>query len=237
MTALAVSALSGGLFLDQPVTTAQAARKTSSSKVTVKKAATKKTTTKKKKKVVKKHHYIFVMGHGAGDPGARGNGTSEATYLRKHLMPKLKKYAKHVKKSTVTFYNPKHNIVKDTLVYHRGSYKISKKNTTVIMFHLDASTSSRAHGGHVIIHKRKPNARDARIRSVIKKYVGLNRSNGGYSYRTNLRNCNVLRRRGVDYDLIETGFITNHSDYKHINKHLNKIAKGYVTAITHEKIK
>ncbi|WP_318767191.1 hypothetical protein [Lactiplantibacillus carotarum] len=34
-----------------------------SKKVTSKKKAHKKTA---------KHHYIFIMGHGAGDPGARG---------------------------------------------------------------------------------------------------------------------------------------------------------------------
>ena len=237
-TLLALGAVSGGLVWSQP--TALAATKTPTvKKATAKKVTTKKKVTSKKKahKKTAKHHYIFIMGHGAGDPGARGSGTTEATYLRKHLMPKLKKYAKHVKKSTVTFYNPSHNIVRDTLVFHKGSYKISKKNTTVIMFHLDASTSSRAHGGHVIIHKSRPNARDTRIRSVIKKYVGLNPANNGYSYRTNLRNCNVLRHRGVDHDLIETGFITNRTDYRHINQHLDKIAKGYVAAITNEKIK
>ncbi|WP_370636157.1 hypothetical protein [Lactobacillus sp. S2-2] len=83
------------------------------------------------------HEYLLVMGHGAGDSGAKGNGTSEATFLRKKMLPKLKKYANKLPNKNIKFYNPKHNIVKDTLVYHKGSYKI-KKNTSVIMFHLDA---------------------------------------------------------------------------------------------------
>ncbi|MFC6180949.1 N-acetylmuramoyl-L-alanine amidase [Lactiplantibacillus daowaiensis] len=223
---LAFGALSGGLAWSQPTTiNAQTTTKATTT--------TKKTTSKKK---TAKHHYLLVMGHGAGDPGARGNGTSEAVYLRNHLMPHLAKYAKKIKKSNVTIYNPSHNIVRDTLVFHKGSYKI-KKSTTVIMFHLDASTSAYAHSGHVIIHQRKPTARDVRLRKVIKQYVGLNPAYNGYSFRTNLRNCNVLRKRGIDYSLIETGFITNKADFKHLNKNLDKIAKGYVEAIANEKIK
>src|SRR5699024_176492 len=79
------------------VTTANAASKTTTSK-TAKKA---------KAKPKAKKHYLIVMGHGAGDPGARGNGTTEATFLRKHMLPQLRKYAKKVKGSTITFYNPK----------------------------------------------------------------------------------------------------------------------------------
>jgi N-acetylmuramoyl-L-alanine amidase len=66
--------------------------------------------------------------------------------------------------------------------------------------------------------------------------VGLNPAYHGYSYRTNLRNCNVLRRRGIDYSLLETGFITNKHDFKKIKHNLDKIAKGYIEAITDEKI-
>lgn len=222
ITLLAFGAISGGLAWSQPTTINAQTTTSTTAKKTLKKKAT--------------HHYLLVMGHGAGDPGARGNGTTEATYLRKHLMPQLQKYAKKIKKSNVTIYNPSHNIVRDTMVFHKGSYKI-KKNTTVIMFHLDASTCAYAHGGHVIIHKAKPTARDVRLRQVIKSNVGLNPAYNGYSFRTNLRNCNVLRKRGIDYSLIETGFITNKGDFKRINKNLDKIAKGYVEAIANEKIK
>lgn len=203
--------------------------------VTTASAAAKNTTTKtaKKAKPKTKKHYLIVMGHGAGDPGARGNGTTEATFLRKHMLPQLRKYAKKVKGSTITFYNPKKNLVSDTLYHHKGSYKINKK-TTVIMFHLDAPAG---HGGHVIIHKKHPTKRDRRLAKVIKKYVGLNKAYNGYSYRTNLRNCNVLRRRGIDYSLVESGFITNKSDVKHLKKHIAKIAKADIEAITNEHIK
>ncbi|KID44890.1 N-acetylmuramoyl-L-alanine amidase [Levilactobacillus brevis] len=180
-----------------------------------------------------KHQYILVMGHGAGDSGARGNGTTEAMFLRQHLLPQLRKYARKVKHSQVTFYNPKQDIVKDTLTYHKGSYKLNR-HATVVMFHLDAAGG---HGGHVIIHKRRPTARDKRLAQVIKKYVGLNRAYHGYSYRTDLKNCNVLRKRGIDYSLIETGFITNRTDMAHIRKNIGKIAKADIEAITHENIR
>lgn len=188
------------------------------------------------KSVKPKHHYLLVMGHGAGDPGAHGNGTTEAHFLQSKFLPQLRKYAKEVKNSRITCYNPKHDIVRDTLVFHKGSYKISKK-TTVIMFHLDAGGGAYAHGGHVIIHRPTPTKRDRRLAHVIKKYVGLNPAYHGYSYRTNLRNCNVLRRRGIDYSLVEMGFITNKHDFKKINQHLDQIAKNDIEAITHETIK
>lgn len=197
------------------------------------------------KSVKPKHHYLLVMGHGAGDPGApgahgahgaHGNGTTEAHFLQSKFLPQLRKYAKEVKNSRITCYNPKHDIVRDTLVFHKGSYKISKK-TTVIMFHLDAGGGAYAHGGHVIIHRPTPTKRDRRLTHVIKKYVGLNPAYHGYSYRTNLRNCNVLRRRGIDYSLVEMGFITNKHDFKKINQHLDQIVKNDIEAITHETIK
>ncbi|KRO04070.1 N-acetylmuramoyl-L-alanine amidase [Levilactobacillus paucivorans] len=195
--------------------------------------STTKTTKKVTKKKKAKHTYLIVMGHGAGDPGARGNGTSEAKFLRKYYLPQLKKYAKKIKNSKVVFYNSKHDIVRDTLVHHKGSYKINKK-TTVIMFHLDAPYGR---GGHVIIHKKHPTARDKRMAKVIKKYVGLNHAYNGYSYRTDLKNCNVLRHRHIDYSLVEMGFITNKSNFKHLKKNRAKIAKAYIEAITNENIK
>jgi len=201
------------------------------------KATTTKTTTAKTAKVVKKttpkKHYLIVMGHGAGDPGARGNGTTEAHFLRHYMLPQLRKYAKKVTNAKITFYNPKRNLVSDTLYHHKGSYKLSKK-TTVIMFHLDAPAG---HGGHVIIHKKHPTARDKRMAKVIKKYVGLNHAYNGYSYRTDLKNCNVLRHRHIDYSLVEMGFITNKSNFKHLKKNRAKIAKAYIEAITNENIK
>lgn len=180
-----------------------------------------------------KTQYLLVMGHGAGDAGARGNGTTEATYLRNKMLPKLRKYAAKVTNVKISFYNPKHDIVKDTLTYHKGSYDINKK-TKVIMFHLDAAGG---HGGHVIIHAKTPTARDRRLAGVIKKYIGLNPAYHGYSYRTNLKNCNVLRKRGIDYSLIETAFIDNKSDYAKLNKHLDQISKGYIEAIANRTIK
>ncbi|TGD18269.1 N-acetylmuramoyl-L-alanine amidase [Levilactobacillus suantsaiihabitans] len=223
------------LCLPLALGTVSASAKATTAKTTTTKV-TKKTTTKKTKaakKTTPKKHYLIVMGHGAGDPGARGNGTTEAHFLRHYMLPQLRKYAKKVTNAKITFYNPKRNLVSDTLYHHKGSYKLSKK-TTVIMFHLDAPAG---HGGHVIIHKKHPTARDKRLAKVIKKYVGLNRAYNGYSFRTNLRNCNVLRRRGIDYSLVESGFITNKTDVKHLKKHMAKIAKADIEAITNEQIK
>ncbi|MCL2891196.1 hypothetical protein, partial [Brenneria tiliae] len=58
--------------------------------------------------------FLFVMGHGAGDPGAIGSGTNEAAFTRNELLPNLRKYAAQLKTSKIHIYDTSKNMFQDT---------------------------------------------------------------------------------------------------------------------------
>lgn len=181
--------------------------------------------------------YLFVMGHGAGDPGARGNGTNEANFTRNELLPLLQKYASQLKFSKIVFYDPSHDMYQDSVV-EAGAYIIPNYES-VTEFHLDASTNTNATGGHVIVHPTQVTNANKVIAQIINKYVGLNPSyagNYGLSLRSDLLNLNVLNHRGIPYRLVEMGFITNTIDVTHLRQNLDYIARDMVERITGERI-
>lgn len=181
--------------------------------------------------------YLFVMGHGAGDPGARGNGTNEASFTRNELLPLLQKYASQLKFSKINFYDPSHDMYQDSCD-ELGAYTIPNYES-VTEFHLDASTNTNASGGHVIVHPTQVTNVNKTIAQIVNKYVGLNPSyagNYGLSLRSDLLNLNVLNHRGIAYRLVELGFITNTLDVTHLRQNLDLIARDMVERITGERI-
>ncbi|QBO37297.1 N-acetylmuramoyl-L-alanine amidase [Periweissella cryptocerci] len=179
--------------------------------------------------------YLVVAGHGAGDPGAVGNGLTEAGYYRDKMIPAIKKYAKQLKKNSIEIYDTSHDMFKDTKSGN-GAYKLNGFES-VTELHLDAAgAGSTAHGGHVIIHKGfNPDASDKAIANVVKKYIGWFKPNG-FDKRDNLLNLNVCAKRGVGYRLIEFGFITSLVDTNILKAKVDTIAKELVEAITGESL-
>lgn len=182
--------------------------------------------------------HMVVWGHGAGDPGAGGNGYNERDFTRNRLAPYFEKYAKMLKKNTIVFYNKNLDMYRETIA-GRGAYQVSRGYLSVTEFHLDAAGAA-ATGGHVIISKAfSPDSYDLAIANVIKSYVGWwgsVQSKRGVNGRSDLLNLNVLAKRGISYRLVELGFITNKKDMTNINNNLDAIAKAMVEAITGEKI-
>lgn len=174
--------------------------------------------------------YLIIAGHGkqpngSNDPGAVGNGTTEASFIREKLFPAMKKYAP----SNVTFKS-------DVDVFaHRLAKSISGFDE-IIEYHLDAGVSS-AEDGHVIIYKTyKPDEMDNRIRDVIKKHVGIRGSNG-FSYRDNLYNLNKFAERKISYRLVELAFITNKKEMDYVKANIDAYAKDMVEAIIGKGVK
>lgn len=183
----------------------------------------------------KKH--MIVMGHGAGDPGAQGSGTNEATFNRTELLPLLQKYASQLKYSKIYFYDPSRDMYQDS-VHDKGAYTIDNYES-VTEFHLDSSRSTSAHGGHVIVHPTQVTDKNRDLAQVVNKYVGLNPSyagNGGLSLRSDLLNLSVLRYRGISYRLVEMAFISNPNDVAKLRSNLEAFAKEMVERITGERI-
>lgn len=185
--------------------------------------------------------HLIVYGHGAGDPGGIGNGTNERDFNRKILHPHIKKWTDK-SKHTFTFYDITGNkdLYRDT-ANGLGIYSMnSKQYASVTEIHEDASINTSATGGHVIIHKAfKPDSNDLALANVINRIVGWWGSvkpTKGISYRDNLLNLNVCRSRGINYRLLELGFITNKNDMDKIKANLDQYARGIVEAITGEKL-
>lgn len=165
---------------------------------------------------------LIIAGHGQGpegyDPGAVGNGTTEAKFIREQFIPAMKKFAP----SNMRFHTGRN--------VYAWKDAATIKADEIIELHLDAASAS-AQDGHVIIHGNyKPDALDNRIVKAIKDNVGIRY--GGVVNRTNLYNCNKFASRGVSYRLVELAFITHKEEMTWIFNNLDKYAKAMVEAIT-----
>lgn len=186
-------------------------------------------------------NHLIIYGHGAGDPGAVGNGTNERDFNRKKLHPYMKKWADKSKDSFVFFDTTGNRDMFQETANGWGMYSISPSYyTTVSEYHEDAAGSS-ATGGHVIVSSSfKADKTDLSMAQLIKRIVGLwggVSNTNGISYRSNLLNLNVAAQRGINYRLTEIGFITSSRDMSIINKELDQLAKGFIESITGETLK
>lgn len=184
--------------------------------------------------------HLIVYGHGAGDPGAVGNGETERDFNRKKLHPYIKKWADK-SKHNFEFYDITGNkdLFRDT-ANGWGMYSIGRnKYASITEIHEDAASSSATGGHNIVSSSLKADNNDFNLASVIKKYVGWwgsVQNTRGISYRNNLLNLNVAAQRGINYRLMELGFITNATDMNNIKRNLDGYAKGIIEGITGEKL-
>lgn len=159
---------------------------------------------------------LFVIaGHGAGDPGACGNGYSEAERVRT-----LALRIKTLGGADVTVGDTGRNWYRDN-----GISKLNiPKDTQIIELHMDAGVAS-AKGGHVII--KSGFAADAYDKALAAFIGGIlpGRTNKIVG-RSDLANPNRAAVKGYPYRLVECGFITNAGDVKIFNSRMDDIARG-----------
>lgn len=165
---------------------------------------------------------LFVIaGHGAGDPGACSGGYKEADLVRK-----LAARIKALGGSAVT--------VGDTSVNWYASNYIGRgkcpDGVPVIELHMD-SFSGNAKGGHVEIKKGfRADKYDVALGKFIAGFMPGRADAGGIRYRSDLDNMNDAAAMGVNYRLMECGFITNAGDRsKFVNK-MDDLARGILAA-------
>lgn len=163
---------------------------------------------------------LFVIaGHGAGDPGACSGGYSEADLVRQ-LASRLKALGG----SEVQ--------VGDTNVNWYASNYIGKghcpKGVPVIELHMDSASAS-AKGGHVIIKKGfVADAYDNALADFISSFFP-GRSNKLVG-RSDLANPNRAASMGVNYRLVECGFISNSGDRSKFINQMDDLARGILSA-------
>lgn len=162
-----------------------------------------------------------ISGHGAGDPGASGNGYNEADVVRL-VSSRLKAFGGD---SVV-------ELDKAINWYASGRVDATLKklvgNNPVIEIHLDSAGSS-ARGGHIIIKSgMTPDGYDDALANFLRNYFP------GRSEiivkRGNLANINRAASHGINYRLIECCFITSSSDMKKLMGNVDAFCKGVLQA-------
>ena len=164
-------------------------------------------------------------GHGAGDSGAVGHGYTEAERVRA-----LGSRIKELGGDGVVLMDQSRNWYAD-----RGFDTVSiPKGDAVVELHMDSGAAG-ARGGHVIYKAGfAPDAYDRALADAISGiFPGRAQTLVG---RTDLRNCNVCASRGINYRLVENGFISDAGDVSIFNARIDEIARAYLTifGISHE---
>ena len=160
-----------------------------------------------------------IAGHGAGDPGACGNGYQEAERVRA-----LASRMKALGGSNVEVLDTSRNWYADN-----GISKLSiPSDAFLVELHMDSATAS-ARGGHVIIYGGyDADDYDKALAKFISGYFPGRSTT--ISKRTDLANPNRAAQRGINYRLLETCFISNASDISKFNSNIDEVAKGILGA-------
>ncbi|WP_414055179.1 N-acetylmuramoyl-L-alanine amidase [Macrococcus equi] len=190
---------------------------------------------------------LLVAGHGKGymsnDPGAVANGFNERDFNRTYIIPNIASYLKQAGHQVFLYggSNMGQDLFQDSAYGQRvgnhrdyGMYWVARQGYDVVVeFHLDAAGAS-ASGGHVIIGTGlTPDNIDKGIQAVIKKHVGVIRP---IDPRDNLLNVNLAKQLGVNYRLVELGFITSVKDMKVLSTNYKAIAQDLAEAIIGKEI-
>lgn len=161
-----------------------------------------------------------IAGHGAGDPGAVGNGYQEAERVRA-----LANAIKTRGGDSVVLLDTSRNWYADKGI---NSLNIAKGDCLVEL-HMDSATAS-AKGGHVII-KAGIGGADEYDKALAAGISGMFPGRAKTIVeRSDLANTNRAAARGINYRLVENGFISNAGDVAIFNANLDKLADIYLEA-------
>lgn len=170
---------------------------------------------------------LLISGHGAGDPGASGNGYDEADLTRELvniIAPKLRNYA------TVDVYNQDRNAFKDV---EAGKFKVGSYDYALEV-HFNSFSNSNAHGTECYVTSREEGITvEQAIMKRLGKYFTLRDNDSVFDgvKRTNFLVINTLKSRGISGALLETCFISNSTDMKVYQASKNQIADDIVAGI------
>lgn len=164
-------------------------------------------------------HLFVIAGHGAGDPGAIGYGYTEAERVRA-LAGRLSALGG----GNVTIGDTSRDWYRSGLI---NTLNIPK-DWCVLELHMDSAGAS-ARGGHVIIKQGySPDSCDNALANFIGSFMP-GRANLIVG-RNNLANVNRAANRGINYRLLECGFITNAGDITTFNTKMDELARGILSA-------
>lgn len=162
----------------------------------------------------------IICGHGAGDPGACGNGYQEAERVRA-LGAEIKARGG----DSVVLLDTNRNWYAD-----KGISSLSvPEGDALVELHMDSGVSS-ARGGHVII-KAGIGGPDAWDRALAERIAAMFPGRSSIiSERSDLANPNRAYARGINYRLVENGFVSNAGDVATFNSRIGELADAYLEA-------
>lgn len=164
-------------------------------------------------------HLYIVAGHGAGDPGACAGGQSEADLVRQ-----LAWRIKELGGDYVTVGNTE----EDWYQSGRFGWESIPDDWAVCELHMD-SAGPGARGGHIIINGAfEPDAFDCALADGIAEFFP-GRS-VAVARRGDLANCNTCANRGINYRLVENGFISYDGDRSKFINQMDDLARVYLHA-------
>lgn len=162
---------------------------------------------------------FIICGHGAGDPGACAGGQTEAALVRK-LAARIKDLGGadvQIGDMSVNWY--------ETNGIGKGR---CPKGAMVVELHMDSAAPS-ARGGHVIIKKGfTADAFDKALASFMGEFFPGRAST--IVGRSDLANPNRAASAGVNYRLLECGFISNSGDRSKFTNQMDDLARGILQA-------
>lgn len=170
---------------------------------------------------------LLIAGHGAGDPGASGNGYQEYKLTRELvnlIAPKLREYA------TVDIYDTTRNAFKDV---QNGRFNVGKYDY-VLEIHFNAYSDPKAHGSEIYVTtSEKGITVEQGIMKNMKRYFTLRDNDSVFDgvKRTNFLVIKTLKNKGISGALIEVCFITNKNDMIVYSTNKDAIAGDIVAGI------
>ena len=171
---------------------------------------------------------LLICGHGAGDPGAIGNGYEEAALVRE-LAPKLKNILSNY--AEITLFDPNKNMYK-----HLKSNSFNfKEFDYVFEWHFNACVNDKTGNGkttgtEILVHELEKGISVEQL--IVNNIAKLGFTNRGVKRRTNLQNMNVCKKKqGVSYALLETCFIDDFDDISLYNLKKDDIIRAVADGI------
>ncbi|MCI9441444.1 MAG: N-acetylmuramoyl-L-alanine amidase [Ruminococcus sp.] len=162
---------------------------------------------------------FYIAGHGAGDPGATGNGYQEAERVRA-----LGNCIKAIGGENVILGDFNRDYYADNGI----STLNLPKDCCILEGHMDAGVAT-ARGGHVIINAGlTADEYDSALSAMLQRILP-GRANMVVG-RNDLANPARAVARGFNYRLVEFGFITNAEDVRIFNSRMDDIARGVLGA-------
>lgn len=177
---------------------------------------------------------LFVAGHGEQrnggfDTGAIGNiSLGEHRYMEQVFFPAIKNALPSG--ANVAFFSDHDCYDYGDIAAQAAKYG---SDTIVVECHYDASNSSSATGGHVIVYKGfEPDEYDIKLRDALAETIGVfpynHKGYKGISGRDDLANANRTANSGTNWRLIELGFGTNEHDADYMVNHVYELASAIV---------